>query len=536
MTIHTTNIPLPTLHERPTAYADRVGEWYVSTKPDAHRKGHGLYLTPVAVADFMAELVEPSGAHIRLLDPAAGAGVLCCAAIEALLAHEQSPESVEVVAYEVDAGLIKPLSTVLENLKEWCNIRHGVSVDVQVRQADFVMAHAGALKHLGGLFPHTEDDGKFDIVISNPPYFKIAKSDPRAVAAATVVHGQPNIYALFMAVSAAMLRQNGHFVCIAPRSFASGKYFQRFRGVFFDMIHPTQVHVFGSRRDTFSRHEVLQENIVLVGTRRDHWFNEGNCRSLAISSSRGVNDLADHVWQSVPLTVAIDLNTTDKVLRLPQCPEDEQVLALVDSWPNRLADLDMNISTGPVVAFRAANHIYERGQIPGAHVPLLWMNHIQEMQATWPLNGRKPEYISRLGAAKLLVPNGNYVLLRRFSSKEQPRRLTAAPYIAREMAISALGIENHLNYVHRPNGGLSEDEAWGLAALYTSRLLDTYFRCVNGNTQVSATELRAMPLPRHDTIVALGRRVKQSIDPTENLDKVLMDLVSDQLPAEMTIG
>ena len=106
MTIHTTNIPLPTLHERPTAYADRVGEWYVSTKPDAHRKGHGLYLTPVAVADFMAELVEPSGAHIRLLDPAAGAGVLCCAAIEALLAHEQSPESVEVVAYEVDAGLI----------------------------------------------------------------------------------------------------------------------------------------------------------------------------------------------------------------------------------------------------------------------------------------------------------------------------------------------------------------------------------------------------------------------------------------------
>ena len=246
------------------------------------------------------------------------------------------------------------------------------------------MAHAGALKHVGGLFPHTEDDGKFDIVISNPPYFKIAKIDPRAVAAATVVHGQPNIYALFMAVSAAMLRQNGNFVCIAPRSFTSGKYFQRFRDVFFDMVRPTQVHVFGSRRDTFSRHEVLQENIVLVGIRRDHWFDEGDWRSLAVSSSRGVNDLADHVWQSVPLTVAIDLNTTDKVLRLPQRPEDEQVLALVDSWPNRLADLDMNISTGPVVAFRAANHIYERGQIPGTHVPLLWMNHIQEMETTWP--------------------------------------------------------------------------------------------------------------------------------------------------------
>ena len=134
------------------------------------------------------------------------------------------------------------------------------------------------------------------------------------------------------------------------------------------------------------------------------------------------------------------------------------------------------------------------------------------------------------------MPNGNYVLLRRFSSKEQPRRLTAAPYIARAIAISALGIENHLNYVHRPNGGLSEDETWGLAALYTSRLLDTYFRCVNGNTQVSATELRAMPLPTHDVIVALGRRVKQSPDPTENLDQILKELVSDQLPVELAIG
>ena len=493
-------------------------------------------MTPIEVADFMAEQVAPSKTSVRLLDPAAGAGVLCCAAVEALLAHKQSPKSVEIVAYEVDAGLIEPLSAVLGYLNEWCYTQRGVLVEIQVRQADFVMAHAGALKHVGGLFPYSEDDGKFDVVISNPPYFKISKTDRRAVAAATVVHGQPNIYALFMAVSAVLLRENGEFVCIAPRSFTSGEYFRQFRGVFFGMIRPTQVHIFGSRRDAFSRHEVLQENVVLLGTRRDHWFDTGDRQALTVSSSRGVHDIADPTRQSVPITAALDLNTTDKVLRLPQCPDDEQALALVDSWSNRLADLDMNISTGPVVAFRAANHIDQQGCVPDTHVPLLWMNHVQEMQATWPLNGRKPEYIRRLGAEALLVPNGNYILLRRFSSKEQPRRLTAAPYIARDLAISAIGIENHLNYIHRPNGRLSEDEVWGLAALYNSRLLDIYFRCVNGNTQVSATELRAMPLPRHDTIVALGRRVKQSDDPTEGLDQVLMELVSDQMPAEIAFG
>jgi len=484
----------------------------------------------------MAGKLRSSGGEVRVLDPAAGTGILCCAAVESLLAREQPLESVEVVAYEVDAGLAEPLSAVLGYLTEWCHSRHGVHVDIQVRQADFVMAHAGALEHVGGLFPHTEDDGKFGVVISNPPYFKISKTDPRAAAAASVVHGQPNIYALFMAVSAALLRQNGEFVCIAPRSFTSGEYFRRFRDVFFDMIRPTQVHVFGSRRDAFSRHEVLQENVVLLGTRRDHWFNEDDQQVLAVSSSRGIRDISDPSWQSVPLTVALDVNTSDKILRLPQCPEDEQVLALVDSWPNRLADLDMNISTGPVVAFRAADHIEERGQSPSTHAPLLWMNHVQEMQVTWPLNGRKAEYISRLGAAKLLVPNENYVLLRRFSSKEQPRRLTAAPYIAPKLPTSAIGLENHLNYVHRPNGRLSEDEVWGLAALYNSHLLDTYFRCVNGNTQVSATELRAMPLPSLDVIVALGRRVKQANGPSESLDQMVMELVSDRMPAETVVG
>ena len=30
----------------------------------------------------------------------------------------------------------------------------------------------------------------YDLVISNPPYFKIGKDDPRAAAWASIVHGQ----------------------------------------------------------------------------------------------------------------------------------------------------------------------------------------------------------------------------------------------------------------------------------------------------------------------------------------------------------
>jgi adenine-specific DNA-methyltransferase len=59
------------------------------------------------------------------------------------------------------------------------------------------MAHAEALDDSPRLFPPEQSEkNSFDLVIANPPYFKIPKSDPRAQAAAAIVHGQPNIYAL----------------------------------------------------------------------------------------------------------------------------------------------------------------------------------------------------------------------------------------------------------------------------------------------------------------------------------------------------
>ena len=528
-------LPVPQEGERPVVYADRVGECYVARKSDEHRKNHGLYLTPVPAADFMAGRIKVSGSKLRILDPAAGAGILCCAAVELLVTRDTKPDIIELVVHEVDGDLIAPLHAVLDYLVDWC-CGHGVTVSVQVEETDFIMAHAETLRSLGGLFPYRSVTEDFDIVIANPPYFKISKADPRASAASTVVHGQPNIYALFMAVSAVLLRENGDFVFITPRSFTSGPYFRQFRNVFFDMIRPTEVHVFGSRRDAFSRDEVLQENVIVSGTRQNLRHRSKTDAPFVISSSRGVRDIGESDRREIPLNTALDLNSTNKILRLPICEEDDAMLALVDSWPGSLRSFGLDISTGPVVAFRATEFIGKEGKVPESHVPLLWMNHVHAMQATWPLNGHKPEYIERSGTEALLLPNKNYVLMRRFSAKEETRRLTAAPYIATDFATPVVGLENHLNYIHRPGGTLAEDEAWGLATLYNSRLLDTWFRAVNGNTQVSATELRAMRLPAHQTIISLGQCVKHLSDPMEDLDQLVMDLIVHPELEEAVVG
>src|SRR5258706_9461041 len=170
----------------------------------------------------------------------------------------------------------------------------------------------------------------------------------------------------------------------------------------------------------------------------------------------------------------------------------------------------MEVSTGPVVPFRAAQFVSSSGNVPETHVPLLWMQNIRPMQINWPLP-RKNQYIAQEDAKKLLLPNRNYVVLRRFSAKEERQRLTAAPYLA-EINTNWIGLENHLNYIYRPKGMLSVEEARGLAALLNSELMDTYFRISSGNTQVSATELRAMPLPSLEAICEMGRRATSEIN------------------------
>ena len=228
-------MPAPAVRERPCAFADRVGAWYILSTSSQYRKAHGLYLTPVRVADFMAARIDVSGTTLRLLDPAAGAGVLCCAAVERFVASQPPPARIELVAYEEDSELCGALNAALDYLGDWCRSR-GVRLRSQIKCADFLAANAGALQSVGELLPADSRDGNFNAVIANPPYFKIGRNDPRALAASSVVHGQPNIYALFMAVGAAALRPSGAFVHIVPRSFASGPYFRRFRSTFFDLI------------------------------------------------------------------------------------------------------------------------------------------------------------------------------------------------------------------------------------------------------------------------------------------------------------
>lgn len=68
-------------------------------------------------------------------------------------------------------------------------------------------------------------------------------------------------------------------------------------------------------------------------------------------------------------------------------------------------------------------------------------------------------------------------------------------------------MENKLNYIYRPKGHLDRTEVIGISALLDSDLFDVYFRTFNGNVNVSATELRSMPLPDLGIIKSIGEKL-----------------------------
>lgn len=495
-----TNIA-PAAGETPVQFADRLGEYYTGTVTSDHKKGLGQFFTPRQIAQFMATFGKQEKQTIRILDPGCGIGILSAALAEALITGN-TVRTIELVAFETDVDILPLAEKCFHYLSSWLHKRN-IAFTFFLCKNDFIL-------HNSVILANKKDTNElYDIVISNPPYFKLPKDDERAVAARAVIYGQTNIYSIFLLIAAKLLKEDGLLIFITPRSFCSGNYFRLFRELFFSIIDLTHIHLFQSRKNAFKRDKVLQENIIVTGIKKSATVPR---TTLTLSVSNGADDIAGRRIKEYAYTSLINFDSSQKILHLPSSETDEQVIAIFKTWTGSLASYGLDISTGPVVDFRSLKLIRKK---PGKQtVPLIWLHNIDSMQFLWPRpNGykgkEKNQYIiNNKAAASRLIKNRNYVFLRRFSSKEDNRRLVAAPYFqTSQPEMPMLGVENHLNYIYRKNEALTTEETIGLAAMLNSRLFDLYFRTFNGNINVSATELRDFPLPDFALIHTLGQRI-----------------------------
>ncbi|MFV0592246.1 MAG: Eco57I restriction-modification methylase domain-containing protein [Draconibacterium sp.] len=507
-------------YKLPSDFAEIIGFEYAYSTSDKHKKDNGQFFTPKQIADFMGNLASPKSDKISILDPGCGTGILTCSLIEKLIQKSNITE-IELSLFETDENVLSVTQRVIDFLVSWLAERN-IQLKYQINRTDFVIENSKVF-NISTLFGF-EKVNQFDYIISNPPYFKISKTDRRAIAAKELVYGQPNIYSLFMGVAAKLLKPDGELIFITPRSFAAGNYFKAFRQSFFNDVSISNIHIFESRNKMFRNDNVLQENIILRATKQT---NE-EIKITVSECDKGLNNPTEKVFKT---NLLIDLNSADKILFIPSNDKETSTIEIFKKWQNTLNDFNIQISTGPVVAFRCTEFLKTEGTVNGLLSPLIWLHNIKEMEFIYPLQkGKKPSLIiNSEESRKVLLKNKNYILLRRFSSKDDKSRLVCCPFFSSNFETEMVGFENHINYIHRPNGDLSENEIWGISALYSSSLFDTYFRTFNGNTQVGATELKQIKMPPLDDIILIGSKIKEFNNPEkQDIDTIVNEVLLDK--------
>jgi len=517
-------------------YAYKQGKRVLEKRETNILKEHGQFLTPPPVARYMAKQLGQIQNRASLLEPAIGSAVLVCAVIERLVA-EKHPLEISITSYETDKELCDISREVLKIASKEAE-RNGIKINWQLFQEDFVLACLP--EEQPSLFGSIGWKEKlFSQVISNPPYFKLNVEDKRVKAVYGKLNGHTNIYTLFMALSAKLLSPQGKACFIVPRSFCSGVYFSEFRRDLLKDVTPLSAHLFQSRDNVFKGDDILQENIIFcfekLSQPQQHRYWTGH---INVSSSKDEKSLeTGNISRQVSFNHFLSDHDGLLLFRLPTGILDEQILEAVDKWDGSLEKYGFQVSTGRVVPFRAKGLLKDQVKSDNGTAPLLWMQNVKPYGVEYPLTGfDKPQAIS-INDPSLLMPNANYVLSRRFSAKEDKRRLISAPFIGEKFDFEQIGFENHLNVIFKKMGMLSTSETMGLSALLNSAIIDRYFRIVNGNTQVNAAELRILPLPPLEVIKNIGEKIqKAQADSQEKIESIIFstlwesNLLAEEFP------
>jgi adenine-specific DNA-methyltransferase len=496
-----------------------------------HKAAFGQFFTPADTARFMASWFVQPRRHIRLLDAGAGIGSLTAAFVESRIQHTaddpalpprlaveerepwhtapvyELPATIHATLYEKDAALLPSLSRTLGYCAQYCE-RYGVHFEYDLRNEDFIVAASEDLQ----LALYRDAGLGYDCAILNPPYGKIRSDSDSRFLLRRVGIETSNLYTAFVALTVDLLKPNGELVAITPRSFCNGPYFRPFRRHLLRQMSFRRIHVFDSRDRAFQDDDVLQENIIFYAVKAEP------TDSVLVSSSSDPLDPTITVRQ-VDHEMIVSKSDPDLIVNITTTDTQQSVVEHLSAFRASLGHLGISVSTGRVVDFRAKAFLLQ--EAANGSVPLIYPHNFQASYVRWPKrHHKKAVAVVRCPETEpLFLPAGVYVLVKRFTSKEEKRRITAALYDPALVAGDVVAFENHLNVFHSHNRGLPIAAARGLCVYLNSTLLDIYFRQFSGHTQVNASDLRLLPYPNLEVLERLGHGIGDEFPDQEEIDR-----------------
>ena len=227
----------------------------------AHRKEQGIYYTPTFIVSYivkntLGELLKDKTTdveHIRVLDLACGSGSFLIKSFDYLNNYWTKKDGkITQTTLDLESGTTFTRKThiVKENI-------FGVDLDpkaVEIAQLNLLLKLAEKKHRLPTLrnnikvgnsliddesisdrafkwereFPNIIKEGKFDVIIGNPPYIRvqtIKENDKKYLINNYVsAKGKFDLYILFIEKSLKLLKDGGYFSFIIPNKFAQTKY------------------------------------------------------------------------------------------------------------------------------------------------------------------------------------------------------------------------------------------------------------------------------------------------------------------------
>ena len=472
---------------------------YIMSMPKKERKKYGQFFTSKETARFMARLYnfDEKKRKVCVLDAGAGSGILACSVIERLETIDFIQE-IELTCYENDDNVLPLLKRNLEYCRE--NVKKKLVINV-IEDNYILSQYLDFNRMIGG----SAEPKKYDLVIGNPPYMKISKDAPEAIAMQEVCYGAPNLYFIFASMGLFNLCENGEMVYIIPRSWTSGAYFKRFREYFLKEGKLEHIHLFISRSKVFDKESVLQETIIIKVRKKAE-----EPESITITSSKSNVDFDEITSLKVPYDLVV--SGLNYYVYLVTDENEVEVLKRLHKFDKTLPEIGIKMKTGLTVDFR--NREILRDEIEEGAIPLFYSQHIKQGKVQFPIH-KEHEYLVTEQSG-LIQDNKNYLFVKRFTAKEESRRLQCGVYLAREFPqYKKISTQNKINFLDGVLTEMSECLVYGLYVLFNSTLYDKYYRILNGSTQVNSTEINAMPVPDLESIKEMGRKMLKSKDYSE---------------------
>lgn len=480
---------------------------YIECMPKATRKKYGQFFTSKETARFMASLfdIPKDQKEINILDPGAGTGILSAAIIERI--QEYHFDRILLTCYE-NNGEVMDLLT--ENLA-WISKKSKIPVEIELKIENYITSQESDFNYL---MDANSKPVKYDMIISNPPYMKISKNAPEALAMPEICYGAPNTYFLFAAMSLFNLKDNSELVYILPRSWTSGAYFARFREYFLKEGKLIRVHLFGSRNSVFDKEDVLQETMIIKVKK-----TYKNQRSVLVSSSNTSKDFHNTKFLEVPYDIVV--SDYNHYVYLVTNEQEINVMKRLRKFKRTLPEIGLKMKTGLIVDFRNRNALRDKEE--NGAIPLFYSQHIKDGRVYFPIN-KEHEYVVA-EKKSFAQENRNYLFVKRFTAKEEHRRLQCGIYLAKNLPqYKKISTQNKINFIDGLMCEMSECLVYGLYVLFNSTLYDEYYRVLNGSTQVNATEVNSMPVPEIEIIQGMGRKLMK----INNLSEKSCDLILEE--------